>query len=69
MQARVFAMSRKMAGVGFVLSKDDGYTGIDLDKCRDAQTGVIEPGAAEIVASAETYKEIDARILKTFSAG
>ena len=57
-QARVFAMSRKMAGVGFVLSEDDGYTGIDLDKCRDAQTGVIEPWAAEIVAFAESYTEV-----------
>lgn len=57
-QARVFALSRKMAGVGFVLSEDDGYTGVDLDKCRDAQTGVIEPWAAEIVAFAETYTEI-----------
>lgn len=57
-QARVFAMSRKMAGVGFVLSEDDAYTGVDLDKCRDAQTGIIEPWAAEIVAFAETYTEI-----------
>ncbi len=57
-QARVFAMSRKMAGVGFVLTEDDGYTGIDLDKVRDPATGALDPWAAEIVAMAETYTEV-----------
>ncbi len=57
-QARVFALSRKLAGIGFVLTDDDGYTGIDLDKVRDKETGEIEPWAAEIVALAETYTEI-----------
>ena len=57
-QARVFAMSRKMAGVGFVLTDDDGFTGVDLDKCRNPETGELEPWAAEIVALAETYTEV-----------
>ncbi|QLP97481.1 MAG: AAA family ATPase [Rhodoblastus sp.] len=57
-QARVFAMSRKMAGVGFVLAEGDGYTGIDLDKCRDPATGEIEPWARAILDLAETYAEI-----------
>lgn len=57
-QARVFAISRKMAGIGFVLTDDDGYTGIDLDKCRNPETGELDPWAAEIVALAETYTEI-----------
>ena len=57
-QARVFAMMRKLAGVGFVLSERDDFTGIDLDKCRNKETGEIEPWAREILDLAETYAEI-----------
>ncbi len=49
---------RKLAGVGFVLTEADPFVGIDLDKCRDATTGVIEPWALDILALAETYAEI-----------
>lgn len=36
-------------GVGFMLSRDDPYTAIDLDKCRDRNTGEVQPWALEIV--------------------
>jgi putative DNA primase/helicase len=36
-------------GVGFVLSSGDPYTGIDLDNCRDPETGMIAKWAQEIV--------------------
>ena len=36
-------------GVGFMLSRDDPYTVIDLDKCRDPDTGEVEAWALEIV--------------------
>ena len=29
-------------GLGFVFTRDDPYTGIDLDKCADRQSGLIE---------------------------
>lgn len=48
----------KFDGVGYALSSDDDLTGADLDKCRDATTGELQPWAAEIVAFAETYTEI-----------
>ena len=45
-------------GIGFVLTKDDPYTGIDLDKCRNAETGVIEPEAMKIIERMDSYTEI-----------
>jgi len=46
-----------LPGVGFVFT-DSGYFGVDLDHCRDAATGVIEPWAMEIVEKLDTYTEI-----------
>ena len=46
-----------MDGVGYVLSDDDSYTGIDLDECLD-EDGRPAPWAAKIVELAETYCEI-----------
>jgi hypothetical protein len=46
------------AGIGFVFGDDDPYFGIDLDTCRDIDTGAIEPWAAEILARFNTYAEI-----------
>jgi hypothetical protein len=57
-QARAMAERRKFAGVGFVLTEDDGYTGIDLDKCRDPETGKLDLWAEDIVALGETYWEL-----------
>ena len=31
-------------GLGYVFAPDDPYCGIDLDKCRNPETGDIEPG-------------------------
>ncbi|MFI5329904.1 MAG: hypothetical protein ACHQ2F_02535 [Desulfobaccales bacterium] len=45
-------------GVGFVFSKTDPYTGVDLDKCRNAETGEIEPWALEIIARLNSYTEV-----------
>lgn len=52
------ARRSNLPGVGFVLADGDEICGIDLDACRDPDTGEIEPWAAEIVALAETYAEV-----------
>jgi putative DNA primase/helicase len=36
-------------GIGYVFCDADPFTGIDLDKCRDPETGVMEGWAMEIV--------------------
>lgn len=45
-------------GLGFVFTKSAGIVGVDLDKCRDASTGAIEPWASEIVDALDSYTEI-----------
>ncbi len=45
-------------GIGFVFTNDDPFVGIDLDHCRDPETGVIEPWAMEIVTRFASYTEI-----------
>jgi primase-polymerase (primpol)-like protein len=45
-------------GVGFIPLPEDGLVGIDLDTCRDPDTGDIEPWAATIVDELATYTEI-----------
>lgn len=43
-------------GIGYVLSADDPFTGIDLDGCRS--NGVIADWARSIILSLNTYAEI-----------
>jgi putative DNA primase/helicase len=45
-------------GVGFVFSPEDGISGIDLDDCRDPETGELEPWAADIVRDIGSYAEV-----------
>ncbi len=45
-------------GIGFEFSKDDPFCGIDLDGCRDPQTGAIAEWAREILLSLATYSEV-----------
>ncbi len=45
-------------GPGFVFSKDDPFVGIDLDGCRDPQTGEMAEWAVEIIQRFDTYAEI-----------
>jgi putative DNA primase/helicase len=47
-----------LAGVGFVFTDDDPYAGVDLDHCRNPETGEIAAWAEEIIASLNTYTEI-----------
>ena len=44
-------------GIGYVFAADDPYVGVDLDKCRDAQTGVIASWAQSAITRLQTYAE------------
>lgn len=44
-------------GIGFVFSTGDPYTGIDLDKCRNAHTGEVEEWAQEWIDCFGGYVE------------
>ena len=47
-----------IVGIGFEFSPGDPYTGIDLDKCRNPETGEIEPWALEIVRRLNSFTEV-----------
>lgn len=48
----------EIAGIGFEVSDDDPFTGIDLDGCRDPESGEIAPWAEAIVSYLSSYTEI-----------
>lgn len=45
-------------GVGMVVCDADDFVGIDLDHCRDPETGEIEPWAQKVVDTVNSYTEI-----------
>lgn len=58
-------------GLAYFLHRDAGIVGLDLDKCRDAASGVIERWAQRIVDKLRTYTELSpsARGLRSFVCG
>ncbi len=46
-----------IAGIGFVFSADDPYTGIDFDTCRDPETGALDAWAMATLAGFDSYAE------------
>ena len=47
-----------LEGVGYVFAEDDPFSGIDIDDCRDPETGVIAEWAQEIIGAVPTYWEV-----------
>ncbi|MBW1954034.1 MAG: hypothetical protein JRI66_13310, partial [Deltaproteobacteria bacterium] len=47
-----------ISGCGFVFSENDPFCGVDLDGCRDPETGEVEPWAREVIARLNSYTEI-----------
>ena len=45
-------------GLGFVFTASDPFCGVDLDDCRDPETGEIAPWAWQIVEALQSYTEI-----------
>jgi len=56
--ARTAVKRWSLTGIGFVFSESDGYSGVDLDNCRDPDTGEIAPWAWEIIRELNSYTEI-----------
>ena len=52
------ARSKRFDGIGFVVTADDPFAGVDLDDCINLETGEISAQAAEIVARLDSYTEI-----------
>jgi len=45
-------------GFGFVFGSGDPYAGVDLDRCRDPETGELEAWAREILDDLDGYAEV-----------
>lgn len=54
--ATACANAYRFAGLGFVLG--DGVTGIDLDDCRDAGSGLVDAWAWQIVCELDSFTEL-----------
>jgi putative DNA primase/helicase len=46
------------SGLGFVFTDDDPFVGVDLDKCRDPDTGSPEEWARDLVLDLDSYTEV-----------
>ena len=51
------AESRDADGIGFVFTEDDPFVGVDLDDCRDRDTGAVAETAADIIDRLDSYTE------------
>jgi len=45
-------------GVGFVFTDDDPIVGVDLDDCRDPETGDVDDAALDIIKRLDSYTEV-----------
>lgn len=52
------AVADRYSGVGFVFSAEDDLVGIDLDGCRNKQSGLVATWATEIIERFKTYTEV-----------
>jgi len=47
-----------VAGIGFVFTEDDPFVGVDLDDCRNAETGEADSWAHEIIEQLDSFTEV-----------
>lgn len=55
---REFNVNGDVVGVGVVLTESDPFIGVDIDDCRDPETGEITPGAVSVLSGMHTYVEV-----------
>lgn len=48
----------KAAGIGYVFTQEGPFTGIDLDDCRDPETGIIDAWARDVINRLASYTYI-----------
>ncbi len=48
----------EIAGVGYMFSQDDPYSGIDFDTCRGLETGALDTWAEATLAGFDSYAEV-----------
>ena len=53
-----YVQKGKADGVGFVFTEADPIVGVDLDDCRDPQTGHVDSEAQDIIDRLDSYTEI-----------
>lgn len=56
--ARALQTCTAFSGIGFVFTRASGLVGIDLDKCRDPETGETETWAKAILRELSSYTEL-----------
>jgi putative DNA primase/helicase len=56
-----YQSGKKYDGIGFVFSPSDPYAGVDLDGCRDPETGHLEEWASEIIQDLDGFTEASPR--------
>jgi len=53
-----YNVDSEIAGVGIVIQKSDGLIGIDIDDCRNSETGEIDEAVKALLSDIETYVEV-----------
>lgn len=56
--AHEHAVTESHLGLGFVFTDDDPFVGVDLDDCRDVETGTGDLWAVSIVNRLDSYTEV-----------
>jgi len=57
-EARAAYESGGVDGIGYMFSESDDVLGVDLDNCRDVETGELDPEAKRIVDAIDSYAEL-----------
>jgi len=53
-----YRANEQWSGIGFVFKKGGGFVGIDLDQCRNPETGCITADAQSILKRLDSYAEL-----------